>query len=594
MDVDKNRRHALLSWLFVGAVAALGVFLGVLQYRWIGEVGVAERDRLRAGLQTSLRRLGQDFNTEITAACSALLPPAGDGDEAAGYAQRYLHWKESSRHGRMFRQIGLVYERNGALSLLLLDRDDAAFAPAPWPASWQIVRDRMATRFSGEPGTRRFFGPPAEDTPDLIEMPMFPRPMFAPRERPERERERGWVIVQLDLDYVRSAMIPELVHRHLAGDGKLDYEVEIVPRENPSAPIYSSHPGTRIGARADAAAGMFELQRDQFMARRAPLMRAREGWRGNRGGGPGREPAGMDRGRWEILVRHRAGSLETLVASTRRRNMAVTVSVLLLMLAAVAALVRYTQRSQRLARLEMDFVAGVSHELRTPLSVIRTAAHNLAGGVVSNPRQVARYGGLIEQEAERLTGIVEQVLHFAGTQAGHTIGALEPVAVETLINEALAATRRTLEESRCTVERTVEPGLPPVLADPVLLKHALQNLLVNAAKYGAQGGWIGISASRSGQEGEPAVELRVTDRGPGIPHDELAQIFEPFYRGRRAVEDQIHGTGLGLNLVKRVIEAHHGTVTVASDPGRSTEFVLRIPTAAAEHEDEFADSTRRG
>jgi light-regulated signal transduction histidine kinase (bacteriophytochrome) len=92
----------------------------------------------------------------------------------------------------------------------------------------------------------------------------------------------------------------------------------------------------------------------------------------------------------------------------------------------------------------------------------------------------------------------------------------------------------------------------------------------------------------------PVVEIRVKDRGPGIPKTELESVFNPFYRGRRAVEDQIHGTGLGLSLVKRIGEAHDGTVSVASEPGKGTEFVVRLPAAPAELVNEFADLAHRG
>ena len=294
-----------------------------------------------------------------------------------------------------------------------------------------------------------------------------------------------------------------------------------------------------------------------------------------------------------MSVRHRAGSLEAVVNQVRWRNLAVTTGILILMLAAIAALVRFTQRAQRLARLQMEFIAGVSHELRTPLSVIRTAAHNLGDGIVSNTKQVQRYGTLIREEAERLTGIVEQVLRFASSKAGHPIGGREPASVESLFESALAATAGALAESRCVLEKRIEPGLPPILADPIALVHALQNLLINAAKYGAEGGWIGISAAMANGEAS-AVEIRVSDRGPGIPPDELGQIFDPFYRGKWALENQIHGTGLGLNLVKRIVEAHEGTVAVDSEPGKGTEFVLRIPAAPADRIDEFANSASRG
>jgi signal transduction histidine kinase len=86
-----------------------------------------------------------------------------------------------------------------------------------------------------------------------------------------------------------------------------------------------------------------------------------------------------------------------------------------------------------------------------------------------------------------------------------------------------------------------------------------------------------VFASRGGTASAPEIEVRVADRGPGIPADEQRHIFDPFFRGRRAIQDQVHGTGLGLNLVKKIVEAHGGTIRVKSEPSRGTEFIVRLP-----------------
>ena len=126
------------------------------------------------------------------------------------------------------------------------------------------------------------------------------------------------------------------------------------------------------------------------------------------------------------------------------------------------------------------------------------------------------------------------------------------------------------------------------MADELALKHAIQNLLDNAVKYGTENSdWIGVSARRV----DDAVEVRIADRGPGIPPEEQGSIFNAFFRGRRAQQDQIHGTGLGLNLVKKIVEAHGGNIRVESKPGRGAEFILRIPAAPAELQDEFAHTS---
>jgi signal transduction histidine kinase len=294
-------------------------------------------------------------------------------------------------------------------------------------------------------------------------------------------------------------------------------------------------------------------------------------------------------GRWRLLVRHRAGSLEVLVGRERWRNLAISAAILLLILATVAMLVRFSRQAQQLANLQINFVAGVSHELRTPLTVIRTAAFNLRGKIATRPEQVEKYGKLIQDESEKLAATVEQVLRFASTKAGHVIRDRAPLAIESLIEDGLRSSRAAVAGGGLVIERHVEPGLPLILADELAMKHVLQNLVDNAVKYGTEGdNWIGIFAAAKADENGPAIEIRVADHGPGIPLDEQEHIFDPFFRGRQAVRDQVHGTGLGLNLLKEIVEAHGGTIRVQSQPMKGTEFIVRIPAAPQELQDEFA------
>jgi signal transduction histidine kinase len=223
--------------------------------------------------------------------------------------------------------------------------------------------------------------------------------------------------------------------------------------------------------------------------------------------------------------------------------------------------------------------------------VIRTAAFNLRGKLGSNPAQVEKYGALIQDEAEKLTNLVEQVLRFSGARAGHVISDKTPVQLESVIDRLLASRRAIFDAAGVIVETQIDPELPLVLGDEIALRHAVQNLLDNAMKYGMQQSkWIGFSASRAMENGTDSVEVRVSDRGAGIPAEEQAQIFDPFFRGRRAIEDQIHGTGLGLSLVKKIAEAHGGSVRVNSSPAKGTEFILRLPAAPPELQNEFAPS----
>jgi signal transduction histidine kinase len=556
MNMEKLRQ-ARLSWLFVGLLAILCGVLVLIQNRWTAEVSQAEQDRLRTSLQNALNRLSRDFNNEITNACAALLPTTSDvealGAEAA-YATHYARWKEA--HDRMFARIALVEPHGDALDFKLLDLNANRFAPAEWPPAWNGTRERLLARLNG-PGPMPF-------TP--LDSAVIDLPRFGPAVHGLREQE--WLLVELDLDYIRTAMVPELLERHLGSEGKVEYQAELVTASGSARTI--AHP--------DASVALMDVNYGHIMRRE------------NGPAAPSAPPGGeAAQGRWHLLVRHQGGSIEIVAARARWRNLAISAGVLLLIMATVAALVRFSRQAQHLAELQMNFVAGVSHELRTPLTVIRTAAFNLRGKLAGRPDQVERYGKLIQEESEKLAAMVEQVLQFASTKAGHVIRQREPVAVESLIDAGLRATRVVLAGSNLVVDRHVGDGLPLVLADEIALKHALQNLVDNAVKYGTEGSnWIGISAAAVADDSGPAVEIRVADHGPGIPLDEQPHVFDPFFRGRRAVQDQVHGTGLGLNLVKKIVEAHGGTIRVESEPMKGTEFVVRIPAAPPELQDEFA------
>ncbi len=394
-----------------------------------------------------------------------------------------------------------------------------------------------------------------------------------------REHETAWIIFNVNLAYVRETMLPALLLRHLGTNGGLDYQVEVVARDNADTVIFQSDPrqSSNLADSADASVNLFEPQAAFGSGRGGP---GRGGpWNGGRGRGPSGDPGHgpSSEGRWKMYVRHRVGSLEAVMEQTRWRNLSVTAGVLLLMLATAFALLRFTIRAQRLATMQMDFVAGVSHELRTPLTVIHTAGYNLQGKLAQNPTQVEQYGAMIQRESARLRDLVEQVLRFASASAGRVVQELEPMSVGRVVEETVAASRSALDGSFCVLEANVDAGLPPVLGDPQALRQALENLVGNAVKYGAKDGhWIGVFASKATGDSS-AIEIRVADRGPGIPEEEQRRIFDPFFRGARAMQDQIHGTGLGLSLVKKIVEAHGGSIHVNSAPFRGAEFVVRIP-----------------
>ena len=317
---------------------------------------------------------------------------------------------------------------------------------------------------------------------------------------------------------------------------------------------------------------------------------------------------------WRLLVKHPSGSLEQAVNAVRRRNLLVSTSILGVLGLSVGFLVLSTRRAQELARQQMEFVAAVSHELRTPLAVIRSAGENLADGVVHDEARIRQYGQLVRREGLRLTDLVEQILEFAGLQSAQRTMARQPVAVPGLLRDVAAAAEPVAQPAGIAIELDVAENLPPVAGDEAALRRVFQNLIGNAIKYstGARtsvaseprersgafgvpaseragspafaGGpglegeaprqeWIGIRASFTGGQ----VEVSVTDRGIGIAAAEQAKIFDPFYRAPDVVAAQIQGAGLGLSLVKRIVEAHGGQVALKSAPGAGSTFTVLLP-----------------
>src|SRR5262249_38155614 len=214
-----------------------------------------------------------------------------------------------------------------------------------------------------------------------------------------------------------------------------------------------------------------------------------------RGRGPGgpRGFAGAAGGEhWALLVKHPAGSLEQAVEQVRRRNLVIVFGILVVLSAGLITLVVSSQRAHTLGKLQMEFAAGVSHELRTPLAVIRSAAHNLRSGIVQDKAGVEEYAKIVQEEARRLSDMVEEVLLYSETQSGRKKYSLEPIDVNEVIDRAITNLSPTIDLENCDLTTHIDPDLPPVRADAAALVQCVQNLLSNAFKYGKRDGKVEI------------------------------------------------------------------------------------------------------
>jgi signal transduction histidine kinase len=563
--------------------------LAVLQYRWVGQVGTAERERMQRNLRTAAAQFRENFDGEIIRAVLSLQVGPTTALEGASdrYTDRYETWLNTSAHPQVVAAILLVDAEAGHLRLRRWDTESHAFRAADWPdalSEWRVrFEEELADFSAGRPPTRR---PSFHGDDQFIVTPLrnlvFPQ---SPAPVPQTVTPVfGFTITQLNMPYIREQMLPELAERHfIHTDGDV-YRVAVTKADDPGKVLYRSDPGAPVERdRADATAALLGRMDPIFFFNRQP-----------RPGDPDREPRrrrfddgpdgfsgrGDDRfGRWLLMVQHQSGSLEAAVAAVRRRNLGISFGVLLLLTVSIALLVETSRRAQRLARQQMEFVAGVSHELRTPVSVIRSAAENLAhGGVVSGDR-VKSYGQLLQTEAKRLGEMVERVLQYAGIESG--LGYTTRVALppSEIIEGALDSSLPLLESAGVQVHREIAADLPQVMGDAAALRSVVQNLIANAVKYGGRDQWVGIRAEHAVDRRRSEVRITVSDHGAGIPASELPHIFDPFYRGADAVDRQIHGNGLGLSLVKRIVAAHGGRVSVTTRAGAGSAFTIVLPAA---------------
>ncbi|HEU0301846.1 MAG TPA: HAMP domain-containing sensor histidine kinase, partial [Longimicrobium sp.] len=243
-----------------------------------------------------------------------------------------------------------------------------------------------------------------------------------------------------------------------------------------------------------------------------------------------------------------------------------------LTLALFAVAVVQLRRQQELVRLRDDFVSGVSHELRTPLAQIRLFADLLETGRLHDPAQRARSVRIINEESRRLTYLVENILHFSRAQRAAGRLSPHPVEVGTLAREIVDAFAPLARDAEFVVR--AEPGVTARL-DENAFRQVLLNLLDNAARYGPRGQTVQVGVAIAGF----AVRVWVADEGPGVPREERARIWEPYRRLERDAESATGGSGIGLAVVRDLVELHGGRAWVEDAPGGGARFVVEIPGA---------------
>jgi two-component system, OmpR family, phosphate regulon sensor histidine kinase PhoR len=232
-----------------------------------------------------------------------------------------------------------------------------------------------------------------------------------------------------------------------------------------------------------------------------------------------------------------------------------------------------TTERRRLERVRRDFVANASHELRTPLTSIRGFVEALEDGATADTALATRFLGKIHTQADRMALLADDLLELSRLESEErapTWTNVRPAAVAAEVAASLGA----LASERHIELMQHDDGSPEVVSDAEYLRRIIENIVDNALKYTQEGGHVEVLAT-SGTDGGAVVEVR--DDGPGIAAEHLPRIFERFYRVDKARSRELGGTGLGLAIVKHLAESIGAEVTVTSEPGRGSQFRVRLP-----------------
>ncbi len=276
----------------------------------------------------------------------------------------------------------------------------------------------------------------------------------------------------------------------------------------------------------------------------------------------------------EQLIEIKLNDVNLIKDLIKRRSWIYGISSVLLLVAmflGVVLILRDIAREKHLARLRADFISNVTHELKTPLTSIRMYAESLMMGRVKSASAKKEYLSVVVNESERLKRMINNILEFSKMEKGKPEYRFVNSNLASLLKEEIQENKKKKKKEQFDIVTELDENIVAEV-DPEKMKQAIGNLLSNAIKYSTDTKKVSIRLFQKSK----AIFIEVEDRGMGIPEDKLSRIFEEFYRIEQ--KESISGTGLGLTVVKEIIEAHKGKISVTSEIGKGSRFTVTIPS----------------
>jgi len=278
---------------------------------------------------------------------------------------------------------------------------------------------------------------------------------------------------------------------------------------------------------------------------------------------------------WKARVGLKGTNIDALARNSFLHSAGATLLVLVFLLFGITLAIRATAREARLAQAKSNFVSNVSHELKTPLALLSLFSEILELGRVNSEEKKTEYYRIIRHESLRLNKMIDNILDFSKIEAGRKTYVFAAGDMAEVIEQVLSSYRYQISNSGFKIQTNIQADLPPVLIDRDAMAQAISNLLDNAIKYSREVKQLSITTETRGSD----LSIEIADHGIGIPRAEQVKVFEKFYRVGNGLVHDVKGSGLGLSLVKHIVEAHNGTISIESDVGKGSRFTILLPLA---------------
>jgi signal transduction histidine kinase len=269
---------------------------------------------------------------------------------------------------------------------------------------------------------------------------------------------------------------------------------------------------------------------------------------------------------------------ETMLTSRRGIYLYMFVLLAGILIFGLTLTIRIVTHELELGKMKSDFVSTVSHEFKSPLTSIRQLAEMLQSGRVPSAERRQRYYNVLLEQSERLSLLIDNILDFAKMEEGKKEFEFETADIRPQLEELISTIQQQVRHEGFTLQADIDTNLPSIKVDHSAITQAITNLIDNAIKYSAEAKKIYVRCFTEGQH----LIIAVQDFGVGIRPEEIDKVFDRFYRGGDELTRTVKGSGLGLTLVKQIVQAHQGSVHVESEQGSGSTFSIKLPLQLTE------------